>query len=70
MMADHVWVKHTIANVETIADDDGDPVIFVDPDEAKIAEDGAMYGCDRCGESIRTHYNTPCEAQNDALRSV
>jgi len=65
MTKQHLWVKHVITPVEVLMDDDNQPVIIVDPDQQVIAEDNAAYGCDRCGESMVTHLNKPCEPEED-----
>jgi hypothetical protein len=59
----HQWVKHTITPVSTLTDTDGEPIVFVDPDQAVIAEDHAVYGCDRCGEAMAGNHNTECKGE-------
>lgn len=61
----HQWVKHVITPVEVLADDEGDPVVMVDPDQQTIAEDNAAYGCDNCGQSMATHFGQPCTPEED-----
>jgi hypothetical protein len=61
----HNWVKHTITPVMTLEGDDGDPVIFVDPEQQAISEDGAVYGCTECGEPLVGNYNTECKGEWD-----
>lgn len=67
MTKQHHWVKHTITPVAVLTDDDGDPVVFVDPDQQVISEEGAAYGCDACGVPMLTsHLNTECKGDDDA----
>lgn len=63
----HLWVKHTITPVSVIHEGGrSKPVIFVDPDQQIIAEDGAAYGCDVCGQPmINTTLNTECKGDED-----
>lgn len=62
----HHWVKHTITPVLTLTDDEGQPVVFVDPDAAIIAEDHAVYGCDDCGQAMcQANMNTECEGEDE-----
>lgn len=59
----HTWVKHTITPVSTLTDGQGNPVVFVDPDDAVIAEDHAVYGCDICGMAMAGNHHTDCEGE-------
>lgn len=61
----HTWVKHTITPVSTLTDDQGEAVVFVDPDDMTIAEDNAAYGCDSCGVAMAGNITTECEGANE-----
>jgi hypothetical protein len=65
MVREHVWVKHTITPVSVLQDDQGEPVVLVDPDQQVISEDNAVYGCDRCGVAMVNNTNTECEDADD-----
>lgn len=60
----HHWVKHVITPVAVLSGADGEPVVFVDPDQQEIAEQDAVYGCDNCSQPMATHFNTECEGEN------
>lgn len=62
-VATHVWVKHTITPVSTLTNDEGEPVVFVDPEQQEIAEDAAVYGCLVCSEAMATHFDTECQGE-------
>jgi len=63
---EHMWVKHTITPVGVLAGIEGEPVVFVDPDQQNISEDGAAYGCDRCGVPMNTRtLKTDCEMDDE-----
>lgn len=65
-MTTHRWVKHTITPVSTLTDDDGQPVVFIDPDDQTISEDHAVYGCDVCGQPMgKLNINTECGGDPD-----
>lgn len=61
MTKEHIWVKHVITPVSVLPDEEGDPVVFVDPEQQKISEDQAVYGCNICLNPMITHFNTECE---------
>ncbi len=61
----HQWVKHVLTPVEVLQDDEGHPVVIVDPDQQIISEDHAAYGCDRCGEPMAGNLHTQCEGDDD-----
>ena len=62
LIAQHEWVKHTITPVSVLPNDDGEPVVLVDPDEQAASEHAmTVYGCLSCGEPLATHHNKPCE---------
>lgn len=61
----HLWVKHVLTPVEVLPGDDGQPVIFVDPDAQTISEDNAAYGCDRCGVPMVGNLETECDEEPD-----
>lgn len=62
---EHHWVKHVITPVAVLSGPEGEPVVFVDPDQQQIAEDDAVYGCDHCGEPMATHFDTDCKGDTD-----
>lgn len=49
MVDTHQFVKHTMTPVSVLPDDDGAPIVFVDPEQALMAEEAAVYGCTVCG---------------------
>lgn len=59
----HIWVKHTITPVHVLQDDDGEPVVIVDPDQIPIAEEAAVYGCDLCGVPLWGYVGSECEGE-------
>lgn len=63
--AQHTWVKHTLTPVLILPDLQGEPIIFVDPDQQTISEDHAVYGCDACGEALVDAMNTECKGRPD-----
>jgi hypothetical protein len=63
MTTQHHWVKHTVTPVSVLSDEEGYPVIFVDPDQQIISEDDAAYGCDHCGVPLAGHFGTKCEGE-------
>lgn len=60
----HTWIKHTLTPVLILVDDEGEPVIFVDPDQQTISEDHAVYGCDACGEPLAGNLSTECRGSD------
>lgn len=62
---EHQWIKMTETPVSVLSDDGGEPVVFVDPEQAEIAEDHAVYGCRVCNQPMATHHNTPCSGEED-----
>lgn len=65
MTKQHVWVKHVITKVEVLSDDDGSPIVMVDPEEQELAEEDAAYGCNICGKSMVRGFNEECEGPSD-----
>lgn len=65
MTKSHIWVKHTITQVEVLSDLEGEPVVLVDPEQQALAEEDAAYGCQVCGRSMANNYNTECEGPED-----
>lgn len=61
MTKEHHWVMHTITPVSVLQDTSGEEVVFVDPDQKQIAEDDAVYGCDRCGVVMTGNVGSACE---------
>lgn len=61
----HLWVKHVITPVSVLPSDDGEAVIFVDPDQQIVSEDNAAYGCDACGLPMAGNLHTECEGEPD-----
>lgn len=68
MTMQHNWVKHTVTKVSAVPDleDDSQVVIFEDPEDTQNAEDGAVYGCDRCGIPMPGNTDTICQGAPDA----
>jgi hypothetical protein len=60
----HTWVKHTIALVEVL-DDNGRPIVLVDPDQQALAEEDAVYGCQVCNEPLAGNFNTECKGADE-----
>jgi hypothetical protein len=58
----HHWVKHTITKVSLLPDpeDDSQVVVLENDDDTKVAEEGAVYGCDVCGVSMQDNTETFC----------
>lgn len=48
----HEWVVFIQSPIHIIPGMDGDPIIFVDPDERQAAEEEAVYGCKNCDEPL------------------
>jgi len=63
----HDWVKHTITPISVLEDKQGDPIVFVDPDDQTEAEENAVYGCNNCGEPLAGNLHTECEDPRDEL---
>lgn len=61
----HDWIKMTMTPVMTLSDGEGEPVVFVDPEQMIIAEDNSVYGCNRCGKPMTGNYNTTCEGAEE-----
>jgi hypothetical protein len=60
----HEWVKHTITPVHTLDDQDGQPIILVDPDDQKESEENAVYGCNSCDLAFTTdNFHTECSGE-------
>lgn len=59
----HKWVKLTKTNVSTLPDlDEPDKVVVIeDPADIEAAEEGAVFGCDRCGVPLEGNTDTYCE---------
>lgn len=49
---EHEWILIIECPVSVIFDDNGEPTIFVDPDDRAIAEDHAAYGCKNCDADV------------------
>ena len=56
----HNWVKMVFTEVEVLANDTGQPIVMVDPDKEKTAQERATYGCMVCDEPLNTHFTTDC----------
>lgn len=65
MTIEHIWVKHVITPVSVLEGSEGQPVVFVDPEQQEIAEDEAVYGCNRCLNPMVTHFGTKCKGEED-----
>lgn len=63
MTLQHQWVKHTVTKVSTIPDfdDEAQVVVVEDPDDIQAAEEGAVFGCNRCGVTLEGNHDTPCK---------
>lgn len=63
----HLWVKHVITPVEVLdpLEDNDPPVVVVDPDQERIAEDHAAYGCLNCGVPLAGHYGSNCVQEEE-----
>jgi hypothetical protein len=57
----HTWVKHVITKVEVLPDDEGQPVVMVDPMQQELAEEDAAYGCQVCGQPMAGNFGSECE---------
>lgn len=44
----HRWIKIEITPVHVLANDEGEPTVFVDPDDPATTQ----YGCDFCSEPL------------------
>lgn len=59
--AQHEWVAMTMHPVTVLRDDNGEPVIFADPDDIREADDTAVYGCNRCSVPLHSvEAQLPC----------
>lgn len=56
----HQWVKMTITEIEVLDNGEGKPVVIVDPDKEKTAQDQATFGCGICDEPLETAFGTEC----------
>ena len=63
MLATHTWVKHTITQVEVLPDDEGEPVVIVDPHQQVLGEEDAVYGCQVCELSFAEAFGHPCAGE-------
>ena len=61
----HTWVKHVITKVEVLEGLDGQPVVMVDPEQERLAQEDAAYGCNVCGLSMANNFDTPCTGLTD-----
>lgn len=58
----HQWVLHTLQPVVVTPDDDGEPVIFVDPDKLETT----VYGCHACSAPLNKEtISTACAGFDD-----
>lgn len=64
-MTGHNWVKHVITPVSVLEGKDGEPIVFVDPDDQTEAEADAAYGCIDCGEPLADNLHTECDDPHD-----
>ena len=60
MTAQHVFVKHTVTPVAILQDDEGEPVVFIDPDQVPVAEESSVFGCQVCGMGVREALESEC----------
>ena len=61
----HQWIMMTQTPVSILFDDDGEPVVFVDPDMAQGAEVNAVYGCLNCDQYLSSHATAECVPSSD-----
>lgn len=62
---EHTWVKHVITPVSALPGPDGEPVLFVDPQQQALAEEDAAYGCQVCSEPMAGNFNTECKGPDE-----
>ncbi len=63
----HQWVKHTITEVDVVADieDEGAIVAFSSQDNNQAAEESAVFGCMRCQLPLNPHTaETACQGES------
>jgi hypothetical protein len=56
----HNWVKMVFTPIEVLPGADRKPVVMVDPDKERVAQEQATYGCIVCDEPLETHFGTDC----------
>jgi hypothetical protein len=56
----HEWTMYTITPISVIVDEDGEPVIVVDPEARVDADAGSAYGCTRCHLPLGEGLNQLC----------
>lgn len=61
----HQWIMHILCPVETLEDDEGDPVIILDPDKKQAAEQNAVYGCMACSVPMVDGFGTDCPGYDE-----
>ena len=61
----HQWVKMSICDIEVLSDNDGNPIVLVDPDKQTQAEEEARYGCFTCNSPLESGFGTPCRGELD-----
>ena len=63
MIGIHVFVKHTITEVEVLEGIEGEPIVVVDPGKQQLAEEDAVYGCQICDLPLSEAFGIPCPGQ-------
>jgi hypothetical protein len=53
--------------VSVLTSDNGEALIFVDPDQQDVSEDHAAYGCDVCGCALVGNEHTTCEGPDEEV---
>lgn len=58
-LKEHRWIKIEITPVHVLANDEGEPTVFVDPDDPADTQ----YGCDFCSLPLsKETIHTECES--------
>lgn len=62
----HQFMKMTVVHIDVLPDEEGKPVVFIDPDKAAAAEQTAVYGCYACDVPLSEGFGTECTGESDA----
>ena len=57
---EHSWAAMIMLPVEVLADEEGKPVVMVDPDVQQGADRKALYGCIHCDAGLEDSFGTEC----------
>lgn len=60
----HEWVKIEFCPVQVLVDDDGQPVVLVDPEQQILATEESQYGCGVCSEPLQGNLGTECQGSD------